>query len=147
MTVTGSSPLIYSAPLLGGAIYPRQSRSAGFVEGGFRLTKPESPGPVVTVSNVGVSFESNSLSTAIQLHTEAGQLGTVPPGPFATVDLGGATVQLDSRARSLTVGARVVLGSGGAELINREFAAPKGKAPLVAAGDFLGLVSATLQGR
>lgn len=148
MTSTGPSPLVYSAPLIGGSIYPTQSRSSGFAEGGFRLSKPEAPGPVITVANIGVSFESNSLSNSIQLHTESGQLGTVPPGPFATVDLGGATVQLDPSARSLTVtNARAILGAGGAELINREFAAPKGKAPLVAAGDPLGTISATLQGR
>ncbi len=149
MTVTESGPLTYSAPLLGGSIYPAQTRShsQGFAEGGFRLAKAGAPGPVVTVSNIGVSFESSSLSNAVQLHTEAGQLGTVPAGPFATLDLSGATVYLDPPHRSLTVAARVVLGSGGAELINREFAQPRGKGALVAAGDLLGLVSATLQGR
>jgi hypothetical protein len=148
MSVAGSNPLTYSAPLLGGAIYPAQSRSAGFVEGGFRLAKPEAPGPVITVGNLQVSQETSSFSNAFHLHTEAGQLGTVPPPPFATVDLGGASFQPDSPARSLTISnARVVLAAGGADLINEAFAKPKGKDPIVAAGDPLGTASATLRGR
>lgn len=148
MSVAGSNPLVYSAPLLGGAIYPTQSHSAGFVEGGFRLAKPESPGPVVTVGHLQLSQETDSFSNAFHLHTEAGQLGAVPPPPFATVELGGAGFQPDLPTRSLTISnARVVLAAGGAELINEAFAKPKGKDPIVAAGDPLGTASATLQGR
>lgn len=149
MSATGPDPLVYSSPILRGDIYPRTAgRGSGGVEGGFRLARPGVPSPVITVSNIGVSFETNTLSTAVMLHTESGQLGTVPPGPFATVDLAAAGVQLDPAARRLTVAnARAVLAAGGAELINREFAQPKGKAPIVAAGDLLGTVSMTLQGR
>jgi hypothetical protein len=149
MNATGPDPLVYSSPILRGDIYPRTSgRGSGGIEGGFRLARPGVPSPVITVSNIGVSFESNFLSTAIALHTEAGRLGELPPGPFATVDLSSAGVRLDPAARSLAVtGARAVLGTGGAALINREFAEPKGKAPIVAAGDLLGTISVTLQGR
>lgn len=148
MSVTGSNPLAYDAPILRGDIYPRAGRSSGGIEGGFRLARPGVPSPVITVSNIGLSFETNTLSTAVALHTESGQLGQVPPGPFATFDLSGAAVRLDPKARNLTVAnARAVLGTAGAELINREFAAPKGKAPIVAAGDLLGTLSMTVQGR
>lgn len=146
MSVTGSNPLTYDAPILRGDIYPRGNRGSGGVEGGFRLARPGMPSPVITVSNIGLSLESTNLSTAVALHTESGQLGQVPPAPFATIDFAPAAIQVDQAARSFTVtGARAVLGVGGAVLINREFAAPKGKDPLVAAGELVGTLSMTVQ--
>jgi len=152
-------PPTYSAPLIQGEIYPSASRSWGFLEGGIRIARlappepPETPGPIVTfpvitLINLGLSLESQKVLGFAHLHNEAGQLVPAPGGPLAALDLSAATVKLDSETRALSiVNARATLEAPFANLINETFAAPKGKAPILAAGDPLGTFSLTMQAR
>jgi len=147
-SVVGTNPLVLGAPLINGAIYPSSNNSWGGIEGGLRISKPEAPGPVITLSNLGLSLESSKVPAAIMVHTESGQIAPSPGGPLGAVDLAGASVRLDPDTRTLTVtDARATLEAPIADLINETFAKPKGKAPAVAAGDPLGTVSMTMQAR
>lgn len=157
--VLGSSPPTFGAPLIQGAIYPVENRSWGFIEGGIRIAKlgtpepPESPGPiftfpVLTFINLGLSLETQKLTGFIHVHDAAGQFAPGPTGSLAALDLSAATVQVDPATRTLSIlNARATLEAPVANLINETFATPKGKAPVLAAGDPLGTFSLTMQAR
>ncbi|HET6998857.1 MAG TPA: hypothetical protein VFI03_09725 [Solirubrobacterales bacterium] len=155
----GAEPPAYSAPLIQGEIYPAESRSWGFLEGGIRLARPappeppETPGPiitfpVITLINLGLSLETQKLLGYVHVHDEAAQPAPAPAGPIAALDFSGATVQLDPLTRTLSIAnVRATLEAPFANLINETFATPKGKAPVLAAGDPLGTFSLTMQSR
>jgi hypothetical protein len=155
--VLGSSPPAFGAPLIQGQIYPGQNRSWGFLEGGIRIAKlgtpepPESPGPIITFPvltfiNLGLSLESQKLTGFIHAHDATGGFAPGPTGSLAALDLSGATVQIDPAARTLSIAnVRATLEAAVAHLINETFATPKGKAPVLAAGDPLGTFSLTMQ--
>lgn len=151
--VLGGNPLTYGAPLIGGMIYPGESRSWGFLEGGIRIAKVVEPEraltfPVLTFINLGLSLETQKVLGYIHAHNTSGQLAPTPGGPIAALDLSAATVQLDPQTRTLTIAnAKATLEASTANLINETFALPKGKAPALAAGDPLGTFSLTMQGR
>lgn len=157
--VLGASPPAFGAPLIQGAIYPAESRSWGFIEGGIRIAKlgvpdpPESPGPiftfpVLTFINLGLSLESQKLTGFIHVHDAMGGFASGPSGSLAALDLSGATVQLDPATRTLSIAnARAALEAPVANLINETFATPKGKSPVLAAGDPFGTFSLTMQAR
>lgn len=147
-STAGAEPPVFSAPLLGGGIDPSMVRTGGRAEGGFRIAKPESPGPTADWWNLGISFETGKLGAMGLAHTEAGQLAPAPPSAVASVDLSSGTVSVDPVTRTVTVSnARATLEAGTADYINETFAKPQGKAPVLAAGDPLGTVSMTMQGR
>lgn len=138
----------YAASIRGGAIYPDLRNGFADIEGGLRIGRLEGPSPVITLANLGFSFETYKLTSAISVHTEAGQLAPAPGGPLAALDLSGATVRVDRDARTVTVtNARATLEAPVAELIDETFAKPKGKAPVLAAGDPLGTFSLQMEGR
>jgi hypothetical protein len=155
--VLGSNPPAFGAPLIQGQVHPGQNRSWGFIEGGIRIAKlgtpepPESPGPIITFPvltfiNLGLSLESQKLTGFIHAHDAAGQFASGPTGSLATLDLSGATVQMDPATRTLSIAnARATLEAPVANLINETFATPKGKAPVLATGDPLGTFSLTMQ--
>lgn len=157
--VLGSDPPTFSAPLLGGVIYPGSSRSWALIEGGIRIAKlgepqlPETPGPifsfpVLTFINLGLALEAQKVTGLIHAHDANGGFAPGPSGSLASLDLSAATVQLDPATRTLAVsGARATLEAPVAALINETFALPKGKAPVFAAGDPFGTFSLTMQGR
>lgn len=143
-----SEPLVFSAPLLGGRIDPTMAHTFGFAEGGFRIADPDSPGPTVEWWNLGISFETGKLPSSGVAHTEFGQVAPGAAGPLATVDLSPATVVVDPIARTVTVtGAEATLEPPVVDYINQVFAIDRGKAPVLTAGDPLGTVSMTMQGR
>jgi hypothetical protein len=147
-TSSGSEPPVFSNSLMTGRIDPVMARTWGMAEGGFRIASPESPGPSADWWNLGISFETGKLGAMGLAHTEMGQLAPAPPSPVASVDLSSATVSVDPHSRTVTISnARATLEAGTADYINRTFAEPKGKAPVLAAGDPLGTVSMTMQGR
>lgn len=136
----------YSAATTSGAIYPDLRSGFANIEGGLRIGRAEGPSPVITMADLGFSFETYKLASAISVHTEAGQLAPAPGGPLAALDLSGATVRVDRDARTVTVtNARATLEAPIAELINETFA--KGKPPVLAAGDPLGTFALRLEGR
>ncbi len=138
----------YTAPIRAGAIYPDLRHGFANIEGGLRIGRVEGPSPVITMADFGFSFETYKLSSAISVHTEAGQLAPSSGGPLAALDLSGATVRVDRDARTVTVtNAHATLEEPVANLINETFAKPKGKAPVLAAGDPLGTFSLRLEGR
>jgi hypothetical protein len=155
----GSEPPTYGAPLIQGEIYPTESPSWGFLEGGIRLAKlappepPDTPGPiitfpVITLINLGISLETQKLLGYVHVHDASGGLAPAPGGPIAALDLSTATVQLDPVTRTLSIAnVRATLEAPFASLINETFATPKGKAPVLAAGDPLGTFSLTMQAR
>jgi hypothetical protein len=141
-------PYSYSAPIRAGAIYPDLRHGDSGIEGGLRIGAVEAPSPVITMANFGFSFETYKLSSGISVHTEAGQLAPSAGGPLAALDLSAATVRVDRDARTVTVSnAHATLEAPVANLINETFAKPKGKAPVLAAGDPLGTFSLRLEGR
>jgi len=159
-TVLGTDPPSFGAPLINGEIYPGTGGGWGFIEGGIRIAKlgipeAESPGPVITLPaltwinvglTVGASLESRKVMGAIQAHDASGQIVPGAGNPIAALDLSGATVEVDPATRTLTIAnARATLEASVADLINRTFATPKGKAPVLAAGDPLGTFSLTMQ--
>jgi hypothetical protein len=147
-TAQGSEPPVFAAPLIAGSIDPAMVHIFGQAEGGLRVSDADAPSPEVSWFNLGYSFETGKLLSTALAHTEAGQLAPAPPGPLAAVDLAGATVSVDSNSRTVTItNARATLEAGTADYINTTFAQPKGKAPVVAAGDPLGTFSMTMQGR
>jgi len=138
----------FSAPLLAGRIDPTMARTWGMAEGGFRITNPEGPGPTVDWWNLGLSFETGKLLTSGLAHTEFGQLAPGPPQPLASLDLANASVSVDPVYRTVTIsGAKATLEAAAANYINQVFAIDRGKAPVLAAGDPLGVISLTMQGR
>lgn len=144
----GAEPPVFAAPLIAGSIDPTMAHTFGQAEGGLRISDADAPSPEVSWFNLGYSFETGKLLSTTVAHTEAGQLASPPPGPLAAVDLAGATVTVDPPSRTVTIAnARATLEPGVADYINRTFAEPKGKAPVVAAGDPLGTFSMTMQGR
>jgi hypothetical protein len=144
----GLSDPVFSAPLLAGRIDPGMTRTWGMAEGGFRITDPDSPGPTVDWWNLGLSFETGKLLTSGLAHTEFGQVAPGPPQPLAALNLASATVSVDPTYRTVTVsGAKATLEAGAAAYINQVFAIDRGKAPVLAAGDPLGVISLTMQGR
>jgi hypothetical protein len=144
----GLSDPVFSAPLLAGRIDPAMTRTWGMAEGGFRITNPEGPGPTVDWWNLGLSFETGKLLTSGLAHTEFGQVAPGPPQPLAALDLATATVIVDPTYRTVTVtGAKATLEGPAANYINQVFAIDRGKAPVLAAGDPLGSISMTMQGR
>lgn len=146
--VPEGGPYSFSAAITGGAIYPDLRHGFANIEGGLRIGRVEGPSPVITMADLGFSFETYKLASALSVHTEAGQLAPSPGGPLAALDLSGATVRVDRDARTVTVtNAHATLEAPIAELINETFAKPKGKAPVVAAGDPLGTFSLQLEGR
>jgi len=147
-SIGGMSDPVFSAPLLAGRIDPGMTRTWGMAEGGFRITDPDSPGPTVDWWNLGLSFETGKLLTSGLAHTEFGQVAPGPPQPLAALNLSSATVSVDSTYRNVTVtGAKATLEAGAAAYINQVFAVDRGKAPVLAAGDPLGVISLTMQGR
>jgi hypothetical protein len=153
-----SNPPTFGAPLIQGGIYPTENRSWGFVEGGIRIGKlgtPEPGSPVPTIAfpvltfiNLGLSLETQKLLGFVDVHDVAARLASSLPGPIAALDLSSATVQLDPQTRTLSiVNVKANLEPPLANLINETFAAPKGKAPVLAAGDPFGTFSLTMQGR
>jgi hypothetical protein len=149
MESSGSlSDPVFSAPLLAGRIDPGMTRTWGMAEGGFRITNPEGPGPTVDWWNLGLSFETGKLLTSGLAHTEFGQVAPGPPQPLAALNLASATVIVDSTYRTVTVtGAKATLEAGAVAYINQVFAIDRGKEPVLAAGDPLGTISLTMQGR
>ena len=144
----GLSDPVFNAPLLAGRIDPAMTRTWGMAEGGFRITNPEAPGPTVDWWNLGLSFETGKLTTSGLAHTEFGQVAPAPPQPLASLDLAGATVTVDPIYRTVTVsGARATLEAAAVAYVNQVFAVDRGKAPVLAAGDPLGTITMTLQGR
>lgn len=142
-----SDPPVFSSSLLGGQIDPTTALTWGYAEGGFRIIDPDSPGPSADWWNLGFSFETGKLLSSGLAHTAFGQLAPEPPAPLAAVDLAGAQVVVDPFGRIVTLSARATLEPGVADYINETFAESRGKAPVMAAGDPLGTVSMTLQGR
>ncbi len=154
--VLGMDPPSFGAALISGEIHPRTGQGWGFVEGGIRIAKlgtpePESPVPALTLPtltwiNLGLSLESQKLTGFIHAHDKSGQLVAGVSNPIGALDLSGATVLVDPQTRTLSIlNARAVLEASTADLINRTFATPKGKAPVLAAGDPLGTFSLTMQ--
>lgn len=147
-STAGANPPVFSGPLIRGLIDPAMARTSGAAEGGFRIIDPDSPGPSADWWNLGLSFETAKLLFTGLSHAENGQLVPGPPQPLAAVDLSAATVSVDPVSRTVTVtNARATLEAGTADYINKTFAEPQGKAPVLAAGDPLGTVSMTMQGR
>ncbi len=141
-------PYSYTAPILSGAIYPDLRNGFANIEGGLRIERVGGPSPAITMADLGFSFETYKLDSAISVHTEAGQLATSSGRPLAALDLSGATVRIDRDARTVTVAnARATLEGPVAELIDETFAKPRGEAPVLAAGDPLGTFSLQLEGR
>ncbi len=144
----GVSDPVFNAPLLAGRIDPALARTWGMAEGGFRITNPEGPGPTVDWWNLGLSFETGKLLTSGLAHTEFGQVAPGPPQPLAALDLGHASVTVDPVYRTVAVtGAKATLEGAAANYINQVFAIDRGKEPVFAAGDPLGVISLTMQGR
>ena len=144
----GLSDPAFSAPLLAGRIDPTMARTWGMAEGGFRITDPEKPGPTVDWWNLGLSFETGKLLTSGLAHTEFGQLAPGPPQPLASLNLANASVSVDPVYRTVTIsGAKATLEPAAANYINQVFAIDRGKQPVLAAGDPLGAISLTMQGR
>jgi hypothetical protein len=144
----GAEPPVFSGSLIGGGIDPTMARTWGSAEGGFRLIDTDGPSPSVDWWNLGFSFETGKLLEASLAHTEAGQIAPAPPRPLAAVDLGSATVSVDPASRTVTISnARLTLEAGAADYINKTFAEPKGKEPVLKSGDPLGTFSMTMQGR
>ena len=141
-------PYSYTAPILSGGIYPDLRNGFAIVEGGLRIGRLDGPSPNITMANLGFSFETYKLTSAISVHTEAGQLAPSSGGPLAALDLSGATVRVDRDARTVAVtNARARLEGPIADLIDETFAKPKGGALVLAAGDPLGTFSLQLEGR
>ncbi len=144
----GLSDPVFNAPLLAGRIDPTMARTWGMAEGGFRITDPEKPGPTVDWWNLGLSFETGKLLSSGLAHTEFGQLAPGPPQPLAALNLATASVAIDPVYRTVTVsGAKATLEAAAANYINQVFAVDRGKEPVLAAGDPLGAISLTMQGR
>jgi hypothetical protein len=144
----GLSDPAFSAPLLAGRIDPAMTRTWGMAEGGFRITNPEGPGPTVDWWNLGLSFETGKLITSGLAHNEFGQLTPAPPLPLAALDLVNATVSVDATYRTVSIaGAEATLEGPAAGYINQVFAIDRGKAPVFVAGEPLGTISLTMQGR
>lgn len=141
----GLSDPVFTAPLLAGRIDPAMARTWGMAEGGFRITDPEGPGPTVDWWNLGVSLETGKLISSGLAHTEFGQLAPGPPLPLAA--LASATVSVDPVYRTVTISAGTTLEAASANYINQVFAVDRGKQPVLAAGDPLGTISVTMQGR
>jgi hypothetical protein len=143
-----SDPPVFSAPLLAGRIDPAMAGTWGMAEGGFRIVNPEGPGPTVDWWNLGLSFETGKLISGGLAHNEFGQLTPAPPLPLAALDLAAATVSVDATYRTVSIaGAKATLEGPAANYINQVFAIDRGKAPVLAAGDPLGVISLTMQGR
>jgi len=144
----GLSDPVFNAPLLAGRIDPAMTRTWGMAEGGFRITDPEKPGPTVDWWNLGLSFETGKLLTSGLAHTEFGQLAPGPPQPLASLNLADASVSVDPVYRTVSItGAKATLEAAAANYINQVFAIDRGKQPVLAAGDPLGAISLTMQGR
>jgi hypothetical protein len=143
-----SDPPVFSAPLLAGRIDPAMAGTWGMAEGGFRIVNPSGPGPTVDWWNLGLSLETGKLITGGLAHNEFGQLTPAPPQPLAALDLAAATVVVDPVYRTVSIaGARATLEGPAAAYINQVFAVERGKAPIFAAGEPLGTISLTMQGR
>lgn len=143
-----SDPPVFSAPLLAGRIDPAMAGTWGMAEGGFRIVNPDGPGPTVDWWNLGLSFETGKLITSGLAHTEFGQVAPGPPLPLAALDLAAATVTVDPVYRTVSIaGAKATLEGPSANYMNQVFAIDRGKAAVFAAGEPLGAISLTMQGR
>lgn len=142
-----TDPPVFSAPLLAGSIDPGRTRTWGMAEGGFRITNPEGPGPTVDWWNLGLSFETGKLITSGLAHNEFGQLTPAPPQPLAALDPAGTQLTIDPTYRTVSITSAATLEAAAASYINQVFAIDRGKAPVFAAGDRLGWISLTMQGR
>jgi hypothetical protein len=145
-SLVGSEPLTFSAPAIKGEVDPDMTNTWGAIEGGFRIDKPEAPGPAINWWNLGVSFGEGRVLSNPHVRTESGGFSDMVAGPFGA-DLSAATVSVDPATRTVSVSnVKATLGVA-AGAINELFAKPQGKDPAVAASDPLGTISMTLQGR
>ena len=142
-----TDPPIFYAPLLAGRIDPARTRTWGMAEGGFRIVNPDGPGPTVDWWNLGLSLETGKLITSGLAHTEFGQVAPGPPLPLAALDPTGTAITLDPTYRSVAITSAATLEGPAADYINQVFAIDRGKEPVLAAGDRLGYISLTMQGR
>lgn len=146
---TGSStePPSYTGPLIYGSVDPLLVRTYGAAEGGFSIATADGPGPQVFWFNLGISLETGKLLSNSTAHDEYGQLGPAPPAPLATVDAVEASSLLSPARLVVVSNAKAILEPSVAQYLNKTFAEPKGRGAIFAAGEPLGTVSMTIQGR
>lgn len=133
--VAAGGGFAFTFPISGGSLAPDLSTGTVNASGGIEIKKPG--GSTVSFTNLSIDFATKVvLADSVVNGTAAGR------SSIATLDLTGATVVVDSSARTVTITNAVVrLQELSAALLNKEF--PGGEEFVT--GDSLGTLSVTIQ--
>jgi hypothetical protein len=136
---------VFTLPIFGGTIAPDGSQ--GTLETSGALEALQLGGGQVFWREPWIDLTGRSFSAEVDAEPSPPYAGKVGRVGVAALTLPGPAVA-DAKARTVSVaGATLALDAGTAAAFNEVFAKPQGKANVFAAGEALGTVSFTAQGR